>query len=675
MGRLPKKPVEAKEPTRTSQRLRQISSGIPSPLPEKKVAEKKAQNQKVKTIKSQKLVASQEKKVEEKVTKKKGTSKEAQKAQGKMDVEESGKPASNKIEESKGDEPRGKEKKEAMIDNELQEEDDLEGMMKSREPLKPAEAVSTEPAKAMEIEPMTPLENKHFSFAPNENEDDDEFEMMMKKKSAAKKEESVQKGRIDFKPEDFVQEVKEKVEDRYYFMKPPLGSGLFGTVYKAKNKKTGVIRAIKRIKKDLKIAKTYEDLLKDVDILKTLDHPNIIKVFEFYQDDAAYYIVTDFCSGGELFENILKEKNFTERKAAELMRQILSAVAYCHERHLVHCDLKPENIMFESQDGNNLIKLIDFGNSSFVQKDERLTNRFGSVYYVAPEVLMSSYNEKCDIWSVGVILFLVLSGKPPFNGASDQIILKKVYEGKYKMDGEEWNEISEEAKDLVKRMLTFDPDQRISAKECLNHRWIKETGKIEDHRLKLAIGKRTMRNLKTFRGESRIQEAILYYIVGQLASKEEREDMMNTFMNLDKDNDGKLTRSDLISVYVNQGEDLKTVEATVDEILKNIDKSDKGYIDYSEYLTASLSKRRMFSEDRLTAAFNLFDTEERGYITIDDIKSILNKGAFSQVDESLWSALIGDVASENDGKIDFETFKGMMTLFINNEQVTQSLAL
>lgn len=479
---------------------------------------------------------------------------------------------------------------------------------------------------------------------------------------------------INFKQEDFIFESSGKVEDNYFFIKPPLGSGMFGTVYKAKHKKTGVMRAIKRIKKEARSQNCFDALLKDVDIVKTLDHPNIIKVYEYYQDEGWIYIVSELCTGGELFEEILKEKNFSEKKAAELMRQMLSAIAYCHEKKLVHCDLKPENIIFESPANNNLVKIIDFGNSAFCEGDNKLTNRFGSVYYVAPEVLMGSYTEKCDVWSLGVIMFLILSGKPPFNGVNDQIILKKVYEGKYSMDGPEWQEISEDAKDLIRRMLTLDYGKRASAKECLDHRWIKDIGKVADIKLSLPIGRRALRNLKTFKAESKMQEAIMYFIVNQLMNKDEKEDLMSAFMALDVDNDGKLTREDLIKAYTKVGEDPETVSQLVDSIVQNIDKSDKGFIDYTEYMTASLSKRRMFSEDRLTAAFKLFDEEERGFITTDDIKALLNKGAFSQVDESLWNNMILEVTGEGD-RMDYDAFKKMVGMFTQNEQITQSLAL
>lgn len=478
---------------------------------------------------------------------------------------------------------------------------------------------------------------------------------------------------LNFTNEDFVHEKSQRVDDAYYFMKPPIGSGLFGAVYRAKHKKSGVIRAIKRIKKDHVNGANLQSLLNDVDILKKLDHPNIIKVYEFFQDEAAYYVVTDLCTGGELFEKIVQEKTFTEKQAAEYMRQILSAIAYCHEKQLVHCDLKPENIMLESPN-SSLIKIIDFGNSSICAKDQRLTNKFGSVYYVAPEVLNSSYNEKCDVWSLGVILYLLLTGKPPFNGNSDQQILQKVYAGTYTMDIPEMAEISATAKDLIKKMLTFKMDERITAKDCLNHPWIKQEGKVQELSSQSTINRRSLRNLKTFRSESMLQEAVMYFIVNQLTGKEEREDLMNVFMSLDSDHDGKLTRADLILGYLNMGEDPSTVETLVDDILKNVDKNEKGFIDYSEYVTVALSKRKLFSEEKLNAAFKIFGGDEKGYINAEDFKNTLCKGAFAAVEENIWGALINEVAGE-EGHITFESFKKMMTMFTANEQVTQSLAL
>lgn len=579
--------------------------------------------------------------------------------------------------------------------------------------------------------------------------DDEEFEAILinRKKKIEENKKSIDKGNgqikesagkenkakepvqhLQFKTEDFVREIKtERVEDIYYFIKPPLGTGLFGTVYKAKHRKTGNLRAIKRIKKEGGASgaessqrsnsggshpnpssmnscpgENIESLLKDVDILKRLDHPNIIRIYEFFSDPQAYYIVTDLCSGGELFDHIIREKNFTEAKCARLLKQVLSALAYCHERNLVHCDIKPENIVFECSDQTspdtngpvnikpkNLIKLIDFGSSSFCRPGERLSRKFGSVCYVAPEVLKSSYNEKCDIWSLGVVLFITLCGKPPFSGSSDRETLMKIYEGKYSMDGPEWEEISDEAKDLVKKMLTYDFNNRISARECLNHPWfVKRLSEAENEnpsQLSFPIGRRSLRNLKTFRAESQLGEAVLYFVVNQLASKEEKEDLMEIFMTLDTDNDGRLNRQELLKAFEKQGEDPENAQKLVEDILENVDKEKKGSIDYMEFLTAALSKRRLLSEERLQVAFDLFDHSGQGFISAKDFRAILNKGAFANVEEDLWLELIrqctgiqGDDSQssgdpDND-QIDFETFSKMMKLFTQNEQITQSLA-
>lgn len=554
-------------------------------------------------------------------------------------------------------------------------------------PLSTAPSFGSQQFTAPKSAQLPPTRPQQISIIEGDDDDDDMIEMLHRNKptNSAKKGDSSSNPahhsgangngvpkHLNFTNEDFVHEKNQRVDDAYYFIKPPIGSGLFGAVYKAKHKKSGVIRAIKRIKKDHVNAANLHSLLNDVEILKKLDHPNIIKVYEFYQDEAAYYVVTDLCTGGELFDTILKEKVFTESRAAEYMRQILSAIAYCHDKNLVHCDLKPENIMLESAE-STLIKVIDFGNSSVCTKDQKLSNKFGSVYYVAPEVLNSSYNEKCDVWSLGVILYLLLTGKPPFNGNSDQQILQKVYTGTYTMDIPEMSEISSGAKDLIKKMLTFNADQRISARECVNHPWIKQEGMLQELSAGLTINRRSLRNLKTFRSESMLQEAVMYFIVNQLTGKEEKEDLMNVFLSLDSDNDGKLKREDLILGYIKMGEDPDTVESLVDEILKNIDKNDKGFIDYSEYVTVALSKRKLFSEDKLIAAFKIFGGDEKGYIEAEDFKNTLCKGAFASVDENIWAGLINEVAGD-EGHITFESFKKMMSMFTANEQVTQSLA-
>ena len=214
-----------------------------------------------------------------------------------------------------------------------------------------------------------------------------------------------------------------KIETKYSFLNPPLGYGGFGVVYKCIHKTSNNIRAVKKIPKKLIAQKDPDKMRNEIEILKTLDHPNIIKTYEFFEDELYFYIVTDICEGGELFDQIAKQMTFNEHTAASIIKQVLSAITYCHRKNLVHRDLKPENIIFDkSPESCNNVKVIDFGNSVMFEPNSRLNVKFGSVYYIAPEVLRSDYNEKCDIWSLGVILYILLSGNPPFSKPPPDIL-------------------------------------------------------------------------------------------------------------------------------------------------------------------------------------------------------------------------------------------------------------
>lgn len=162
-----------------------------------------------------------------------------------------------------------------------------------------------------------------------------------------------------------------------------------------------------------------------------------------------------------MFDEIAKKTVFSEKDAAIIIEQILEAIAYCHAKNIVHRDLKPENVLIDSTNNNN-IKVIDFGTSQKMNPKFKMNQTFGTSYYIAPEVLVTDYDEKCDVWSIGVIMFILLSGKPPFDGDTDKEICKKVRDGKYSIAGPEWDEISDEAKDLLKKLLTYDPKNRIS---------------------------------------------------------------------------------------------------------------------------------------------------------------------------------------------------------------------
>jgi len=250
----------------------------------------------------------------------------------------------------------------------------------------------------------------------------------------------------------------------------------------------------------------------EINILKDLDHPNILKMYEFFEDEKRYYIVTDICKGGELFDEILARGKFSERDASLLMKQVLSCINYCHKNHIVHRDLKPENILLEQNKEFDQIKIIDFGTSLIVEENQKLDEKLGTPYYIAPEVLAKNYGSKCDIWSCGVITYIVLSGIPPFNGASDQEIMKKVKVGKFSFSDPIWNNISDFAKDFISSLLTKDQNKRPTAAEALNHPWIQQALEHAVQNVSSDVAISALTNLSNFNARSKLKQATYAFI-------------------------------------------------------------------------------------------------------------------------------------------------------------------
>lgn len=201
----------------------------------------------------------------------------------------------------------------------------------------------------------------------------------------------------------------------------------------------------------------------------------MIKLYEYFEDDVNVYLVTELCAGGELFDRIIEAEFFSETVAATVFKQILQALNYCHTMNIVHRDLKPENFLFASKDQDSDLKIIDFGLSKIMDggRLQRMKTRAGTPYYISPEVLAGNYDVSCDMWSAGCMLYILLCGYPPFYGDNNQEILQMVSQGNFDFDGEEWDDISEDAKDLIRKLITR-PERRMTAGEALQHRWMKQ---------------------------------------------------------------------------------------------------------------------------------------------------------------------------------------------------------
>jgi calcium-dependent protein kinase len=319
--------------------------------------------------------------------------------------------------------------------------------------------------------------------------------------------------KIKIDKSDFVRMKEDNIFEEYE-LKEKLGEGAYGSVYKVQQKATGYLRAVKAIKK--KVVDPSE-FYNEIEVLKALDHPNIIKLFDCYQDKSYFYMVEEYCSGGDLFDYIQKEKFFTEKKAGIIFNQILSAVNHLHKKKIVHRDLKPENIvLMESKNKDIFIKLIDFGTSITI-KGKNLTQELGTIYYIAPEVFMNNYNEKADIWSCGIILYTMLCGHPPFCGNKENIIKSKILHSKLTFPSKEFKTVSSDAKEYIKSLLSYDPNHRPSAEEALNNNWLMAM----INRGKAKLSDYIISNLIRFRTTIGLQKATVSFLANQISINEE----------------------------------------------------------------------------------------------------------------------------------------------------------
>jgi len=455
----------------------------------------------------------------------------------------------------------------------------------------------------------------------------------------------------------FIQYKKGQIEAEYTIGEI-MGSGAFATVRKVIHKETNNPRALKIIKKNPK--QDSSRMYLEVDILKKLIHPNIMQIFEFYEDKKNFYIITEFCEGGELFDKVVEKGNFKENEAAGIMKQLLSAINYIHKNNIVHRDLKPENILLDTKK-NNIIKIIDWGTARFFDKDKnkKMNKISGTPYYIAPEVLFEKYDEKCDVWSCGVIMYILLCGYPPFNGETDNEILAKIKSGKFSFPEEEWNVVSFEAKDLIKNLLEFDPKKRFSASQALSHNWVSENNKkVIDN----SLTKRALTNMKKFHADRKLQQASLTYIVNHLMSKEDKNEMMEIFTSFDKNGDGVLTRDEIYDGYKNI---LGEVEATkeVDRIMKEADLDKSGAIDYNEFLIACSNRQKLLNKEKLEATFKMFDKDGSGSISANEIKDVLGNALGG--DQKLLDQIVSEVDDNGDKEISLKEFKEMMLKFLS----------
>ena len=474
---------------------------------------------------------------------------------------------------------------------------------------------------------------------------------------------------LSFSKKNFILQGTGKFNENYTKIQE-LGRGNYSKVFRVQNIKTKEIYACKELAKS-KI-NNIEKFKNEINIMSKCDHPSIIKLYEIYEDPRYIELIMEQCLGGTLFDRLIKkieeeDETYSEREAAIIFKQIITAISYCHNQGICHRDLKMENVLFLSNQKTSPIKIIDFGLSQCVEKKKLVQyitgknygtiNMVGSVgtpHYISPEVLKGKYNQKCDIWSAGVILYAMLSGYFPFDGDTDNAVYKAIMKKKYTFPNDEWKSISNEAKDLINHMLC-DEDKRYSAEQILKHPWIV---KMSPNR-KGAVNKINVKHLENYKNSSNFKKFILTYMATRLKEKEIKE-LKRMFLEIDTDKDGTLSVSEIKKCFIKLNEEnhLNISNKEIEDIFKSIDINNSKKIEYTEFITSMLEESSYCKEEKLMEIFRMIDRDGSGKISKDEIKKTLNN---QKIREEDLKNFIKKFDLNGDGEIDYYEFVAGMS--------------
>eukprot|EP00940_MAST-03C_sp_MAST-3C-sp2_P002234 g2234.t1 len=467
-----------------------------------------------------------------------------------------------------------------------------------------------------------------------------------------------------------------------------IGTGISGDVrvVRKRNCATERLFALKSVDKNAVDPSRMPDFIEEVKIMKQLDHPNIVKLYETYEDKDTLYMILGLCTGGELYHALARAKKFSERRASILVKQMLSAILYCHSKGITHRDLKLENFVFRDKDGpgKDVLQLIDFGLSKrhVVKKSRRMTMIVGSAYYCAPEVLDGAYTNACDLWSIGVLTYMLITGAPPFNGQSIEDVVDLVR--RQRQVRFQPFKVSNMAKEFIRGLLDIDPKTRWTAKQALGHEWVnplrrrssKEVAKIaasksSDSMLERtgatcspakpvhlpaqfddATAKRIAKRVTRFATYSCVRKLALLLNVSNISSDEEQI-MGQLFGAMDTNFTGRLFRDELEQGFREAG----ITFSNFAEIFSGIDQDGSGRIQYSQFLAATCESCDLADEGVRNIFLEILDVDGDGKVSCDDLRRVLGP-SFSK---EYVSKLIKEVDTAADGRISLDEFMATMS--------------
>ncbi len=451
-----------------------------------------------------------------------------------------------------------------------------------------------------------------------------------------------------------------------YNIEELIGKGDNGSlVYKATLKSNGEKRAFKVIQKNEKSLNKTQELLKEIDLLEETDNPYIVKLYEFYDSPKYICLVNEYVKGGNLYDRLLKEKKFNELQTAIIIFQILSALSFCHSNKIIHRNLTMQNILIEDSKDNFIhIKIIDFSSSSKMIKGVDMGDSFGNLKYTAPEVLEGKYTETRDIWSVGIIMYTLLTGIFPFEN-KDLLKLKALIEiGNIDYDVQPLNKLSKDCINFLKELLNRNKN-RISAQKALEHNWFKKLN-IKEKLTFVPYDKieKIINNIFNYKPKKTLQKLCFSYLTRNLKN-EEIETATNLFCQIDIDNDGKVQQKEFVKnfkeIIEKTGKEID--EKYLKDLFNHIDYDRSGNIDYSEFITAAIDKNLIVNDKNLKESFEFFDKNKSGLITLSDLQIVFKK--FKGFSAEEFNNIIKEVDKDGDDEITFEEYKDMMKAITN----------
>mmetsp|Transcript_21286 Transcript_21286/g.45500 ORF Transcript_21286/g.45500 Transcript_21286/m.45500 type:complete len:588 (-) Transcript_21286:696-2459(-) len=417
-----------------------------------------------------------------------------------------------------------------------------------------------------------------------------------------------------------------QVQDDYIIGKTVLGSGSSGCVMRGTNRQTGAKVAVKTLPLHHLSADKKAELLNETEVFLRMDHPHVARLYDVYETEESLIFVMEVMEGGELYDRVSEKRIFSESDAANATWQMLLAINYLHSEGIVHRDIKLENFLYERK-GKDYLKLIDFGFSKVLLKNGPLDVSCGTISYVAPEVLDRNYGSQCDLWSMGVIVFVMLSGYMPFSGVSDEEIFTNIRAGRYVMKAKRWNEVSPLAINFVKSLLVVEPEYRLTAQAALEHAWITERHALPE---RSAIDESIATSLLSFAAQTRFRRACLQLMAWSL-TRDERAEVRDAFLELDLHHTGVIKLTELKQVLEDKFHLPPDVCHTVVKAFQDMDHENDAEIHYSDFLAAMMSSRLELHDRLLKESFRHFDTENHGYITLANLHQVL--GARPEVDD------------------------------------------